>query len=172
MRVGDQLIAAGKVTPVQVRKALGYQRMFGGKLGEAVIALRFASATDVLQTVADHLRVPYVYIGGRTIHPSLLEQLPRELMARFRILPVRCEAHPDGRATLFVATTDPTNLTLLDTLGQRTRKGIRAVLAAERDLEDALTRHGLLEGGLSAAVVADGPAVEAFTLRRGGVTIH
>lgn len=145
-RIGERLVAAGKINATQLRTALAYQARWRCRLGEACVALGIASATEVLPTVAQQLHVPYIYIGSREVPARLLALVPAQLMRTHHLLPVRVRYDEQGRGTLFVATADPGNLRMLDEIGFATGKGVRGVLASRQDLEQALRRHGILEG--------------------------
>lgn len=144
--LGDELVAAGKLTPGQVRRALAFQARFRCRFGEACVLQGLLGATELLPTLATRLRVPYVFIGTRTIPDALLALLPGQVIRQRRVLPIRAQLDARGRKTVYIATAEPQDLALLDELGVIMQAGVRGVLATNLDLHRALERHGLLDG--------------------------
>lgn len=164
MTLGDALIAAGKLAPSQVRRALVYQARHRVRFGEACILQGLVPATELLPTLAGRLRVPWVFLGTRTVPDAVLAQVPGPVMRRERVMPIRVQYDERGRTTVFIATAEPQNLALLDALSLQTGKGIRAVLACSLDLHRALERHGILDGRIPRISSSDLDA--GFTVQR------
>ena len=63
---------------------------------------------------------------------------------RLRVCPLRVEWRDEVRGTVFVATSEPGNLNVLDDMAFATGCTVRPVLALAEDIEHLLRRHGIV----------------------------
>ena len=92
MKLGDWLVANGKVTREQIQRALQDQNFFGERLGTSLIKLGFITEDTLGEYLAD-------VSGSRYAHPQRLESIPPDviaavparLAARYRIVPIAIE---------------------------------------------------------------------------------
>src|SRR5207237_7951898 len=70
------------------------------------------------------------------IDPDVLKLLPRELAIRLQVVPIR----RDGNM-LFVAMSDPNDVSLFDELTFRTGLRIKPLLASESQIREGIDRH-------------------------------
>ena len=146
MRLGELWVASGLLSSAQVDEALAHQQAWGGRVGEAAVALGLLTSEQLLVSLARQLQVPFVRREGLERVPErLLRCVPARVLSRLRVLPLRIEWH-EGRGTVLVATSEPTDLSLLDDMALATGCEVRPVLALAEDLEHVLRRHGLLPG--------------------------
>lgn len=138
--IGQLLVERGYIDPVQLTSGLGYQRRWGGRLGDALVNLRLISERALLTEIARQHGVRYIEIGDRYVPPQVLRLLPERLIRARRVLPIGLVRN-SKRGQLFVATTEPQNLPLLDEVAFATGLTVEAVLVADRDLDRAIARH-------------------------------
>jgi hypothetical protein len=67
------------------------------------------------------------------------------VLERLRVCPLRVEWRDEVRGTVFVATSEPGNLNVLDDMAFATGCAVRPVLALAEDIEHLLRRHGILK---------------------------
>src|SRR5687767_7087756 len=101
-RIGERLLAAGKISASQLRAVLAYQAKWRVRFGEACVAMGVMGVTEVLPTLSTQLNVPYIFIGSRKIPDRLLGMLPHDVMVRYRVIPIRVSYDAIGRGTLYV----------------------------------------------------------------------
>jgi type IV pilus assembly protein PilB len=147
-RIGELLVSGGQLDPDQLDSALAHQRQWGGRLGQAIVRLGFLSEQRLLQAVGTQLGAPFVVIGQRVIPPSVVALVPRKIIRSRRALPLEKLAE-HRRGPLVVAFADPADLPAVDDIAFATGLEVRAVLAAEWDIEQAIARH-----------LGDGPSVD------------
>src|SRR5262249_24686945 len=70
------------------------------------------------------------------IDPDILKLLPRELAVRLQVIPIRREGN-----VLFVAMSDPHDVSLFDELTFRTVLKIKPLLAAELQINEGIGKH-------------------------------
>ncbi|HUL58798.1 MAG TPA: hypothetical protein VLU43_05975 [Anaeromyxobacteraceae bacterium] len=142
-RIGELLVAQGRIDPLQLQSALAHQRQFGGRLGRAIVQLGFMEELTLLEAVGEQLGVPLVEIGDRQIPPQVLALVPQKLMRARHLLPLaRLSEH--RRGPLVVALANPGDLGAVDEVAFATGMQVKPVLAADEDLDRALAR--LLDG--------------------------
>ncbi len=103
-KIGELLLEGNIITPEELEKALKIQDEEGGKLGEIIIELGFASEekiTDFLSHQHDFLRID---LDPSEIDTALLSLVPKDICLRNRILPYKIEAN-----RLIIVTDDPLN---------------------------------------------------------------
>ena len=139
-RIGELLVQGGQIDPLQLDSALAHQRQWGGRLGQAIVRLGFLSEDRLLEAVGAQLGAPFVVIGQRVVPPSVIGLLPRKLIRTRRALPLEKRTE-HRRGPLVVAFADPADLPAVDEIAFFTGLEVKAVLAAEWDIEQAIARH-------------------------------
>ncbi len=137
--LGEVLVQAGLIDELQLARALGDQKRWGGRLGLALLRLGFVSENQLLETLSRQLGVPAVRLGSKRVPPTVLELLPAELAEKYRCLPlfVKREA---GRELLHLGMEDPTDLAAIDDVSFRTGRRVRPVLVGPDELRRCLMR--------------------------------
>ncbi|QRN99017.1 pilus assembly protein PilB [Archangium violaceum] len=145
MRLGEQWVASGLLASAQVEAALACQGRWRCRLGEAAVRLGLLAPEQLLITLAQQLQVPFIRREGLERVPAgLMRCVPTRVLARLRVCPLRVEWRDEVRGTVFVATSEPGNLHMLDDMAFATGCAVRPVLALSDDIEDVLRRHGVL----------------------------
>ncbi|MBI1987118.1 MAG: hypothetical protein HYS70_02075 [Nitrospinae bacterium] len=103
-QLGNLLLAEGLVTEDQLKMALDEQRRKGGRLGEIIVSLGFASEMAIMRLLGAQLGIPCLDLerGVGEIDPALLSFLPEQLLHRYQVFPLSRE----GRR-LSLAMADP-----------------------------------------------------------------
>src|SRR6266508_3805645 len=133
--LGQILLEAGAISVESLDAALARIGSTGERLGEALIALGATERDDVLRALAQQQHLSYL---GRDELPSplpMLKSLSPKYLRQYRVCPVSV----DG-GTLTVATSDPTNLLLLDDLRQAVPLQIRLVVSPEDAILEGIDR--------------------------------
>jgi type IV pilus assembly protein PilB len=137
--LGRLLVETGRLDELQLMSAVAHQRQWGGRIGEAIVALRFLPESEVLAGVALQHRVLYVEIGQRMVAPEILRLLPERFIRSRKVFPLALDR--ERPRALVVATSQPDDLALLDDAAFAAGKRIRPVLARDRDIAAAIERH-------------------------------
>ncbi len=138
--LGRFLVKVGRLDEIQLMNAVAYQRQWGGRLGEAIVALRLMSEREVLAGVAQQRGVPHVEIGERMVPIEIVRLLPERFIRRRMVFPLALDSS-GPRETLIVATSQPHDLSLLDEAAFAAGRGIQPVLSCDRDIASAIGRH-------------------------------
>ncbi len=90
----------------------------------------------LLQALARCLGLRFTRLHEREIDPSIRARVPTKAVFQYHVMPMRME---DGQ--LLVATNDPFNLAMIESLRMVTRSRIRLALSSMADIEKALKRY-------------------------------
>jgi type IV pilus assembly protein PilB len=85
----------------------------------------------VLKIKAASLNVQYVDISAAAIDPQAIALIPETLARRYTIMPYQYDATTES---LYVATTDPLNFSLIEFLESKSRKRVIFALAVKEDI--------------------------------------
>lgn len=143
-KLGEMLVEARVLDPLQLESALGHQRNWGGKIGKVLVERQFVSEADVVEALSRQFGVTRVSLATEPVQPDALAAVPLELARRLHVLPVKFNG--TGRsAPLVVAATEPSDLGMIDELGFKTGRRIELVLAGEREIDAGIRYY--YEGG-------------------------
>jgi hypothetical protein len=130
------LLRRGTITPPQLEQARTWSQQTGVRLPDALVRLGHATPEQILSALAESHGLQVVDLTGVTVPPAILELVPETVALENTILPL---ALSDG--TLLVATSDPSDLDLLQKLQFILNREIRPVLAAREQIIQAINRH-------------------------------
>jgi hypothetical protein len=138
--IGEILVQRGRIDARQLGRALHYQKSWGCRLGKALVTLGFLGEDEVLSVVAQQLDLPYVEVGDREVPIGVLRRVPERLIRKHRVLPLAV-SWQGRRGELIAAVSDPHDVAALDEVAFASGMTLRAVLASEADLDQAIARH-------------------------------
>ena len=78
VRLGDVVVNAGLVTREQVAEALEYQKLWGHRLGTALVAKKFITEYELIDVLAKELRLDTADPLDLEIHPDVLALIPKQ----------------------------------------------------------------------------------------------
>jgi hypothetical protein len=161
-RLGEMLLEAGIIDETQLKAALGHQRQWGVRIGQALVDLKLATEADIVAALAVKFGFDVARLEG--LEPYALEQalklLPREFAVRNNVLPMAADT-----ASVTVAMSDPTNLAIVDEIRFRTGRKVKVCIGGDREIADAVLRHYPGDAGIEAIALdldADDSSTEAF----------
>jgi hypothetical protein len=167
-RIGEMLMEAGIIDETQLKAALGHQRQWGVRLGQALVDLKLATEADVVGALSVKFGFGVAELGA--LEPYALEQalrlLPREFAVRNNVFPMAADT-----ASITVAMSDPTNLAIVDEIRFRTGRRVKVCIGGDREVAEALQRHYPGGGAVEAIALdldADDTATEAVCDPFGG----
>ena len=137
-RLGEMLLEAGVVDGTQVQAALGHQRRWGGRIGQALIDLKMATEEQIVSALAAKLGFERVALDHVEYGPGLelaLRLVPHEFAERNQLLPYSADAN-----NLLIAMADPSNVGVIDELAFRTGRRVRMAIAGDREIARAIRR--------------------------------
>lgn len=143
-KLGELLLEAGVIDDEQLESALGQQRESGQRLGMSLVQMHLLDEETLVRTLARQLKLPVVWLRGRTVRADVLDLVPGEIAAKHRCLPVMLDRR--GGSTLLLAMEDPADVGATEEVALRCGLPVKPVLAAPSELDDAIRRHYPPEG--------------------------
>ncbi|WP_460509693.1 type II secretion system ATPase GspE [Hydrogenophaga soli] len=134
LRLGELLVAQGKLGARDLERALLAQSEMGGLLGRVLVRLGLVAETDVVCALAEQLHMPLVLASDFPDLPPEVPGLLPDFARAHGVFPLKL----DG-AGLTVALANPQDAYVLKAVRLATGQVIHPCVALESDIEKALT---------------------------------
>src|SRR5512141_1511411 len=109
LRLGQLLVDASIITKEQLEEVLLMQKQDGRKLGTLLVERGLINETQLTQILSQQLSVPWVSLYHVDFSKQLLSLVPKDVAAKYCLVPIYVR-HVRGQGdTLYVAMDDPTN---------------------------------------------------------------
>ncbi|MBI3267887.1 MAG: hypothetical protein HYZ53_02615 [Planctomycetes bacterium] len=135
-RLQQVLEKNGLLAPEQMHRALEVQRQNGGPLGKTLIELGYLRETQLLEALAEDLRMPFVNLDTADIPSEVLGEVSPTIARLYEAIPVELKA-----GILTVAVADPLNGSVLEDLEFLLARQVRGAVASPEAVRRALERH-------------------------------
>ncbi|HDG68025.1 MAG TPA: type II secretion system protein GspE, partial [candidate division Zixibacteria bacterium] len=137
LRLGEMLLKAGKITKEQLEHALKEQKEHGGKLGEVLLRLGYIKDENVInEFLAKQLNIGTIKLEDIELDPEVVNLIPVDIAQKFNVIAV-----VKVGKILFVATNDPGNVFVMDTLKFVTGYDIQPVMASKESIQKAIDKY-------------------------------
>ncbi len=136
VKLGELLLKENMVTPQQLQEALSHQKMSGGKLGKAFVALGYVRDEEITSLLSRQYGVPSINLEHFEVDPAIIKIIPAETARKYQILPLSRSG-----ATLTIAMADPTNVFAMDDIKFMTGYNVEPVVASEISLDEAIEKY-------------------------------
>ena len=136
-KLGEMLVDAGLITPIQLQEVLRNQRLTGGRMGSNLVAMGAISADMLMDFLARQTGVPRLDVQNLDIPLAILERIPRRLAEQMVILPV---AFKEPKS-LVLAMADPSDLNAVDSARFASGLIIEPMVASHSALKLAIAEH-------------------------------
>lgn len=134
-KIGEILIEAGLIDKIQLIKALGEQKQWGGRLCSIIVNMGFADEESISAALGKQLNQKCVSFDNIEIPPDILKLVSLETARKYNIIPIELK-----NKVLTIAISDPLDLNTLDDLGFRLGLIIKPVLAIDSIINNAISR--------------------------------
>jgi len=135
-KLGESLLKDNLITPQQLKEALDYQRVNGGRLASTLVRLGMLSDEEVTAVLSRQYGVPSVNLDLFEIDASAVALVPQETAERYNVLPLSRVG-----ATLTLAMVDPTNVFAIDDIKFMTGLSVEPVVVSETTLSTAIRKY-------------------------------
>ncbi len=120
----------------RVRLSLREATKSTSSLAQAILKLGYLSEDRLIPLLAAFLKIPHQRLAEKNIHQDIISKVPAKFAHHYRFLPVELE-----NDKLVIATHDPLNLELLDEIKLALECELKAILAGEKDIQEALKKY-------------------------------
>lgn len=135
-KLGETLMQLGVVNAQQLDIALKKQAATGDYLGEVLIHLGYASATEVYRVLSRQRGIPYVDLALVDIDTEVLDCIPREFAEKYTVLPLAVEGD-----SIRIAVADHLDVMAFDDISLLTRLQPTFVLSSRREIRKAIREN-------------------------------
>ena len=143
-KLGETLLAQGKITRAQLDEALSVQRHDQRQLGQILLSAGYVSPADLARALAKRLRLEYVELTEKDVDRSVTTVVESKVLRKHNMLPLRLE---NGR--LVVAMGDPTNFYAIEDLRMLSGYPITPVVAVGDEIQRVFNRVYALGGDVT-----------------------
>jgi type IV pilus assembly protein PilB len=134
--IGQLLKEMGLVTEYEIQEALAVQKEQGGTLGQILVDLDFVDQKDLLFALAVQSGMEFVDLDVTDIPPEIIDLVDFSVAESYKIIPVTY----DG-ATITVAMSDPTNVSIFDDLRFMLDGEVQGAVATDDAIERAFEKY-------------------------------
>jgi len=137
MKLGSWLIARGKISGVQLKRALLDQSFYGGYLSSSLLKLGYIDERTLGEYLSDAFQVPYAPAPKfKNIPPEILRTVPHQLAEKHQIVPLALA----GRK-LQLAMMNPRDVLVIDEVAFLTGLQVEPHVSSETLILGALERY-------------------------------
>lgn len=138
----DTLVTNKRLTAEQATLVPAESLVTVASLEDFLIKKKLLSETDIAQTRADLLGIPFVELTGKAISPEIIHLVPEPVARRYVLVPYLFD---EKTKTLSVAMVDPLDYQVIEFLEKKSGKTIAPTLALKDDIlakiEDLYTQN-------------------------------
>jgi len=135
-KLGEILVRENLLSAQQLRDALDYQRVHGGRLGYNLVKLGLVSDDMITAVLSRQYGVPSVNLELFDIDDTVIRLIPNEVAQKYSVLPLSRVG-----ATLTLAMVDPTNVFAMDDIKFMTGLNIEPVVVSEASVQEAIAKY-------------------------------
>ena len=131
--LSEILLASGKISNEKLEKVISAQPHNTEGLAQRLVDLGLISETVLLETLSEHLEIPFVSLKEFSQQTVMLDNLSEKFMRQYKFIPLSLEDN-----TLTIAISNPYDLYACDAVKMVTNYEVRINLAREEEILDAV----------------------------------
>ncbi len=124
------------ISDKELAKAIETSNQMGKDLQRVLLEKNLISEKDLSQLISNYYGVNYVDLNEITIPKEVLSNVPEELARSSRVVP-----YDKNEKTLFLAMTDPKDLSAIDTIRKETGLDVEPAYTSEESLNEGLNQY-------------------------------
>ncbi|MBF0317304.1 MAG: Flp pilus assembly complex ATPase component TadA, partial [Nitrospirae bacterium] len=136
LMLGDVLLAAGLVEPGHLEHALELQKENKKRLGDILVEEGLIKDADIARAISTQLGLPFIEMDDYNCQSEALKLIPEKLATKYLTMPLNVEGN-----ILYVATSDPLDREVIDTLTFASGKSIRFKVSTATDIRKGIVHH-------------------------------
>jgi len=144
--LGELLIERGLLTREQLTHALAQQQTNPEYLGSLLTRIGLISEQQLVEILAEQLELPFVKLKDVQVDVQAIKKVPAKLASHYKFLPLFVD-----EGVLQIAIANPFDVQVLDELKLLLDCDIKPILAASKDIQEAIQRYY----GVGASAVED-----------------
>lgn len=134
-KIGEILMARGKITKAQLEEALKIQENDHSFLGEILVKLGMLDERDIVVALVVQCGLPYISVNKYTIDPSVLKLIPADVARKNHVIPL--DRIGD---VISVVMTNPLTDQLREQLETLTSCQVATFISTKTEIDEAIAR--------------------------------
>ncbi|MBI5873887.1 MAG: hypothetical protein HZB36_07075 [Candidatus Omnitrophica bacterium] len=134
-QLGELLIERKVITAEHLQKALDYQKVNGGLVGEILVQLGFANEEDIAQVLTAQYGFPYLPLGNYDIDTDVINIVPVQVARQYCLIPIDKIGN-----NLTVAMSNPLNTQAIEDVETISKCVVQAFVSTTSDIRKAIER--------------------------------
>ena len=145
-RLGAILKRAQVISEAEIQEAIARQNQQRSRgelaqpIGEILVEEGYATETDVLNGLSVQNGLELLDLDKITCSRDAVRAVPLQAAEEFGVVPVRMEEYAPGHKVVVVATSDPQNFRVADSLALVLGQAVRVVVASRAQIEETRAR--------------------------------
>jgi type IV pilus assembly protein PilB len=134
-QLGELLIERKVITSEQLQKALDYQKVNGGLIGEILVQLGFSKEEDIVQVLTAQYGFPYLPLTNYDIDLESIKLIPEPVARQYCLILIDKIGN-----NLTVAMSNPLNTKAIEDVEMLTKCVVQAFVSTTTDIRKAIKR--------------------------------
>ena len=134
--VNEALLAAAAVSGEEAKALITEQRQSGKFLGKMLTEKRFLDEEQVLSVLEKELNLPCINLLDKHLETDAVHSIPEEMAWRHHVIPITKRDED-----LYLAVSDPTDLSAIDEVAMYTGAAIKPVLVKDSAIRYAIDNY-------------------------------
>ena len=134
-QLGELLIERKVIAPEQLQKALDYQKVNGGLIGEILVQLGFSKEEDIAQVLTAQYGFPYLPLANYDIDLELAKLIPEHVARQYCLIPIDKIGN-----NLTLAMSNPLNTQAIEDVEMISKCVVQAFVSTTTDVRKAIER--------------------------------
>ncbi len=105
-------------------------------LADSLVDMQIMTHQDILQAVAGYYGMEMVTLTNYKFAPEAVDSIPADVAKKYGVMPIKITDD-----TLQIAVSDPSDISLVDTLRVLLHKNVEPVVAAQPEIDTAITQY-------------------------------
>ncbi len=135
-RLGELLLASGRITEGQLAEALAVQADEGGKIGQVLVRQLVLDEDLIARTLAEQKGLQFISLTTYPVDREAVARIPERVARRCLVIPV---GYKDGAIVLAMA--DPLDIEAIDDVRVRTNMPVQPVVATSTQIQYAIEKY-------------------------------
>lgn len=129
-RLGDMLVASGKISSYQLQEALKSQKILGKKLGEILVETKLITEIDIIEAIEEQTGIPRVDLNTIDFDKKAINLITENLCRKHGLIPFGF----NGVNKIKIAMADPLNIFAIDDVHISTSFDVECYIALNSDI--------------------------------------
>ena len=134
-QLGELLIERKIILSEHLQKALDYQKVNGGLIGEILVQLGFAKEEDIAQVLTAQYGFPYLPLANYDIDMETVKVVPEHVARQYCLIPIDKIGN-----NLTVAMSNPLNTQAIEDVEMISQCVVQAFVSTTTDIRKAIER--------------------------------